>query len=94
VHDRVGLRLRYTTRQSQARPRASHTGAHSFAGTRISRVAHADDVESILAAVRTLIDDLERRKRMAGAAREYIEVRSFEAAFNETWKVYQEKNMA
>jgi glycosyltransferase involved in cell wall biosynthesis len=51
-------------------------------------------VESIPAAVRTLIDDLERRKRMAGAAREYIEVRSFEAAFNETWKVYQEKNMA
>ncbi|MCU0587172.1 MAG: glycosyltransferase [Syntrophobacteraceae bacterium] len=50
------------------------------------------DPEAFLSAIRALLDDPVRMKRMGQAARRYMEDRSFESAFNETWRLYRPEN--
>lgn len=52
-------------------------------------IVEAGDVGSLVAALETLISDLERLKEMGRAARRYMEARSYEAAFEQTWRMYQ-----
>jgi glycosyltransferase involved in cell wall biosynthesis len=51
-------------------------------------VAPSDDCQAMVAAIRSLLNDPLRLKAMAKAARRYMEDRSFESAFNETWDMY------
>jgi len=53
-------------------------------------ICKADDAESLLAAIRTLLASPERRRTMGQAARQYLEERSFENAFLSLWEQYQE----
>jgi glycosyltransferase involved in cell wall biosynthesis len=48
----------------------------------------AHDEEALAAAIDGLAGDRERVMGMKRAAREYMENRSFEQAFNEAWKMY------
>ena len=57
-------------------------------------VARAGDADSFLAAVRSLVTDPDRRMKMGKAARRYTEEHSFETAFNEAWKIYEERHAA
>jgi glycosyltransferase involved in cell wall biosynthesis len=57
-------------------------------------ICHADDTESLLAAVRTLITHPLQRKQMGIAARKYVESRSFENAFLSLWELYQNTQSA
>jgi tetratricopeptide (TPR) repeat protein len=49
-------------------------------------VVKADCVQSIFSAMASLTADPQRRLEMGRAARHYMEKRSFNAAFNETWR--------
>ncbi len=51
-------------------------------------VVKANCVQSIFSAMASLVADPRRRLEMGKAARHYMENRSFEAAFNETWDMY------
>ena len=51
-------------------------------------VVKGNCVHAILSAMESLVADPRRRSEMGRAAREYMEDRSFEAAFNETWKMF------
>lgn len=51
-------------------------------------VIAADDTEALYEAMASLIDNPDRMRRMGKAARKYMEQRSFEAAFLQTWKMY------
>ena len=53
-------------------------------------VVPADDAGALLQAMRTLVDDPARSKAMGQAARRYMEARSFEAAFLQTWRMYRQ----
>jgi glycosyltransferase involved in cell wall biosynthesis len=52
-------------------------------------VVEADSELHLLEAVHTLLSDPGRLKRMGTAARQYMEGRSFENAFDNLWKMYQ-----
>ena len=52
-------------------------------------VCRADDLESLMAAMRTLVGDRQRRLEMGAEARKYVEARSFENAFLQLWELYQ-----
>jgi len=51
-------------------------------------VVKGDCAQSLADAAASLVDEPQRRQRMGAAAREYMESRSFQAAFDETWKLY------
>lgn len=51
-------------------------------------VVKGDSVQSIYRAMAALVTDQRRRLAMGQAARRYMESRSFEAAFNETWDIF------
>jgi glycosyltransferase involved in cell wall biosynthesis len=51
-------------------------------------VIPADDTKALYEAMNSLIGDPDRLHRMGKAARQYMEQRSFEAAFLQTWKMY------
>jgi glycosyltransferase involved in cell wall biosynthesis len=51
-------------------------------------VVPADNARALLAAMQSLVMDPKRTADMAAAARSYMEQRSFEAAFLETWEMY------
>jgi len=53
-------------------------------------VIAGNDVNSLIHAVQTLILNAEQRKAMGEKARAYVEDRSFENAFIETWKMYED----
>jgi glycosyltransferase involved in cell wall biosynthesis len=55
-------------------------------------VVAADCTQSILDAMQSLVSDPRRRQQMGQAARDYMEDRSFEAAFNQTWKLFGDLN--
>jgi glycosyltransferase involved in cell wall biosynthesis len=52
-------------------------------------VAEAHNAESFLYAIRWFIRSPRTMKQMGEAARRYMEERSFESAFDETWGMYQ-----
>ncbi len=54
-------------------------------------VVEAHSAESLLYAIRWFIRSLHSMKRMGEAARRYMEKRSFEKAFDQTWGMYQTK---
>jgi glycosyltransferase involved in cell wall biosynthesis len=56
---------------------------------RTGTICKADDADSLLAAIRTLLAAPERRRTMGRAARQYLEERSFENAFLSLWEQYQ-----
>ena len=49
----------------------------------------ADSEMHLLEAVHALLSDPNRLKRMGTAARQYMESRSFESAFDKLWEMYQ-----
>jgi glycosyltransferase involved in cell wall biosynthesis len=51
-------------------------------------VVKADCVQSLFSAMASLTADPQRRLEMGRAARHYMEKRSFNVAFNETWEMY------
>lgn len=51
-------------------------------------IVPGNDMESLVEAIRGLVDQPLRLKQMGKAAREYMETRSFEAAFLEHWNLY------
>jgi glycosyltransferase involved in cell wall biosynthesis len=52
-------------------------------------VVKGDDGAALLAAIDALVADSERLARMGRAARQYMEDRSFERAFDQTWDMYE-----
>lgn len=52
-------------------------------------IVPAGDAESLRSALETLLSDAALRKQMGAAARRYMESRSCEKAFEETWRIYQ-----
>ena len=52
-------------------------------------VVEADSEMHLLEAVHALLSDPSRLKRMGKAARQYMESRSFESAFDKLWEMYQ-----
>ena len=56
-------------------------------------VAKADCTQSIFSAMKSLVADPRMRSAMGQSARRYMESRSFEAAFNETWKMFGSLNV-
>ncbi|MGD9187474.1 MAG: glycosyltransferase [Desulfobacteraceae bacterium] len=56
-------------------------------------VVAADDSEALYEAMKSLIDNPDRMRRMGKAARHYMEQRSFEAAFLQTWKMYYQDTL-
>ena len=54
-------------------------------------VVEAHSAESLLYAIRWFIRSPHSMKRMGEAARRYMEKRSFEKAFDQTWGMYQTK---
>jgi glycosyltransferase involved in cell wall biosynthesis len=52
-------------------------------------VVDSSDPEAFLKAVESLLKEPTRMKQMGRAARQYMEDRSFESAFNRTWKMYR-----
>ncbi len=55
-------------------------------------VVDAGDSEAFLKAVDSLLKEPNRMRQMGRAARQYMEDRSFESAFNRTWKLYRRDN--
>ena len=53
-------------------------------------VVPGDDVEGLLAALKTMADDPRRIRDMGSAARAYVKERSFETAFLNTWRMYHQ----
>jgi glycosyltransferase involved in cell wall biosynthesis len=56
-------------------------------------VVEAHNADSLLYAIRWFIRSRQTMKRMGEAARRYMEERSFESAFNETWGMYETKGL-
>jgi len=56
-------------------------------------VVPAHDGPSLAAAIRSLVNNPLRLSQMGKAARLYAEGRSFESAFEQTWKMYEERDM-
>jgi glycosyltransferase involved in cell wall biosynthesis len=54
-------------------------------------IARGDDKTSLQIAIQTLLEDSNRMRKMGNAARRYMEERSFEAAFRQTWEIYHEQ---
>ena len=54
-------------------------------------VADAHSVESLLSAIRWFVRSPQAMRQMGKAARQVMEERSFERAFDETWGLYQER---
>jgi glycosyltransferase involved in cell wall biosynthesis len=52
-------------------------------------VTKGNDAESLLSAIRRLIDDPPMARRMGQDARKFMEDRSFEKAFLKTWEMYE-----
>jgi len=52
-------------------------------------VVAADDAAALLDGMRCLADDAALRRRMGAEARRQVEKRSFDAAFQETWKMFE-----
>jgi glycosyltransferase involved in cell wall biosynthesis len=52
-------------------------------------VVDQSDSGAFLGAIESLLRDPSRRKQMGRAARQYMEDRSFESAFNKTWGLYR-----
>jgi glycosyltransferase involved in cell wall biosynthesis len=52
-------------------------------------IVKADDPRALSEAVETLVADPSRLKQMGRAARRFLENRSFEKAFQETWELYR-----
>ncbi len=59
---------------------------------RTGLVVKGDCVQSLAAAMQDLISDTAKRKQMGTAARRYMEDRSFETAFEKTWKMFGSVN--
>jgi glycosyltransferase involved in cell wall biosynthesis len=57
-------------------------------------IVKGDDGAELLAAIGRLLGDQERLRMMGRAARHYMEDRSFERAFDQTWDLYQELHTA
>jgi glycosyltransferase involved in cell wall biosynthesis len=53
-------------------------------------VVPGNDSEALYAAMKYLVDHPDRMHRMGTAARQYMEQRSFEAAFLQTWEMYHQ----
>jgi glycosyltransferase involved in cell wall biosynthesis len=53
-------------------------------------VVPGDDSEALQEAMASLVDHPDRMRRMGMAARQYMEQRSFEAAFLQTWQMYHQ----
>ena len=51
----------------------------------------ADDFKSLHDAVRSLVADPQRLRSMSKAARQYMQGRSFEQAFEKAWAMYREQ---
>ena len=56
-------------------------------------VVEGDDVKSLHDAVRSLVCDPQRLRSMSKAARQYMQGRSFEQAFEKAWAMYREQGM-
>lgn len=54
-------------------------------------VVKANDVDDLLCAAYSLLNDPRRLKEMGRTARQYMMERSFENAFDKTWRIYSEK---
>jgi glycosyltransferase involved in cell wall biosynthesis len=61
---------------------------------RTGLVVPGKDVRALEEAIRSLAGNPIRLKEMGKAARRYMEGRSFEAAFDETWRMYEEPQAA
>jgi glycosyltransferase involved in cell wall biosynthesis len=57
-------------------------------------IVPGNDADSLMVAITALINEPARLQRMGQAARRYVQQRSFEAAFQATWKIYEEKAAA
>jgi glycosyltransferase involved in cell wall biosynthesis len=57
-------------------------------------IAEANSAESLLYAIRWFIRSPLAMRQMGEAARQVMEERSFETAFNETWGIYQSRELA
>jgi glycosyltransferase involved in cell wall biosynthesis len=53
-------------------------------------IAKGDDKASLQIAIQLLLSDANRMRHMGRAARHYMEERSFEAAFVQTWEMYRD----
>jgi glycosyltransferase involved in cell wall biosynthesis len=56
-------------------------------------VVPAHDAHAMAAAIRFLVEDPKKRKQMGQAARLYAEGRSFDKAFEATWKMYEDPDV-
>jgi glycosyltransferase involved in cell wall biosynthesis/predicted metal-dependent phosphoesterase TrpH len=68
--------------------------AENIIADRTGLVVNGGSVESLCNAMAALAADTRRRTEMGRAARDYMENRSFEAAFEETWKMFGSVNTA
>ena len=55
------------------------------------KIVKADDPKDLLESVQHMIAEPQLIRKMGKAARDYMESRSFDGAFIETWKMYQEE---
>jgi len=53
-------------------------------------IVPGNDADSLLVAIEALLADPVRLKQMGQAARHYVQARSFENAFQATWKLYEQ----
>jgi hypothetical protein len=53
-------------------------------------VARGNDIDDFVAVVEEMLADPQRCKAMGQEARHYMEARSFDAAFLETWETYKQ----
>jgi glycosyltransferase involved in cell wall biosynthesis len=56
-------------------------------------IVPGDDADSLFHAIRMLIAQPERLQEMGRAARNYMQHRSFGAAFHDAWEIYEEKTV-
>jgi glycosyltransferase involved in cell wall biosynthesis len=54
-------------------------------------IVPGDDEEGLFNAINLLLADPDRLKEMGRAAREHVQQRSFVAAFQASWKMYEER---
>jgi glycosyltransferase involved in cell wall biosynthesis len=66
--------------------------AENIIAEKTGLVVPGDSTQSILDAMQSLVSDPRRRESMGRAARNYMEDRSFEAAFDKTWKLFGDLN--
>jgi glycosyltransferase involved in cell wall biosynthesis len=59
---------------------------------RTGLIVDAGDSQAFLKAIDSLLRAANRMKQMGKDARHYMEDRSFESAFNSTWKLYRRDN--